>query len=171
MAQQVKDLALSLLCLWLQLCLGFDPWPGNFHMAWGVTKNKQIKKIKYKSIQAIFLLKTLYRLTSLRVKAKVRPTALVSTSLTLSPPTFPLLTPHWLLWPFCCSLNSQAHSCARTSTLRTPALLQTSAERHLRLCESHLFSKAYKTLPILALDSSSGFFVPVRVHCKLAEGF
>ena len=27
MAQQVKDLALSVLWLWLQLCHGFDPWP------------------------------------------------------------------------------------------------------------------------------------------------
>ena len=32
-AQQVKDLAWSLLWLGLLLWLGFDPWPGNFHMA------------------------------------------------------------------------------------------------------------------------------------------
>ena len=31
-AQQVKDLALSLLWYWLLLWYGFDPWPGNFHM-------------------------------------------------------------------------------------------------------------------------------------------
>ena len=34
MAQQVKDLALSLLQLGLQLWCGFDPWPRNFHMWW-----------------------------------------------------------------------------------------------------------------------------------------
>ena len=32
MVQWVKDLSLSRLWLWLQLCHGFDPWPGNFHM-------------------------------------------------------------------------------------------------------------------------------------------
>ena len=32
MAQQVKDPVLSLLWFWLQPWLGFDPWPGNFHM-------------------------------------------------------------------------------------------------------------------------------------------
>ena len=30
MTQQVKDLVLSFLWLWLLLWLGFDPWPGNF---------------------------------------------------------------------------------------------------------------------------------------------
>lgn len=34
MVQQVKDLALSL------LCLGFDPWPGNFNMLWVQLKIK-----------------------------------------------------------------------------------------------------------------------------------
>ena len=29
MAQQVKDLALSLLWLWFQLWYGFEPWPRN----------------------------------------------------------------------------------------------------------------------------------------------
>ena len=32
-AQKVKDLAFSLLSLWLLLLHGFDPWPGNFCMA------------------------------------------------------------------------------------------------------------------------------------------
>ena len=32
MAQPVKDLALSLPWLWLQLWHGFDPWPGKFSM-------------------------------------------------------------------------------------------------------------------------------------------
>ena len=32
MTQQVKDLELSLLWLWLLLWRGFDPWLGNFHM-------------------------------------------------------------------------------------------------------------------------------------------
>ena len=35
MAQQVKDLALSL--LWLK----FDPWPGKFHMLWVQQKKKK----------------------------------------------------------------------------------------------------------------------------------
>ena len=30
--QWVKDLAVSLLWLWLQLWCGFDPWPRNLHM-------------------------------------------------------------------------------------------------------------------------------------------
>ena len=32
MAQWVKDLALSLLWLWLSLWCGFDPWPENFQV-------------------------------------------------------------------------------------------------------------------------------------------
>ena len=32
MAQQVKDLVLSLQWLWLLLWHRFSPWPGNFHM-------------------------------------------------------------------------------------------------------------------------------------------
>ena len=38
MLQRVKDLALSLQRLRLQLCCGFDPWPRNFHMPWVWTK-------------------------------------------------------------------------------------------------------------------------------------
>ena len=34
MAQQVKDLVLSLQQLGLLLWYRFDPWPGNFHMPW-----------------------------------------------------------------------------------------------------------------------------------------
>ena len=49
MAQWVKDLALSLLWLWLLLWLGFDPWPGNFHMLQVWPKNKRQKQ-KQKSI-------------------------------------------------------------------------------------------------------------------------
>ena len=44
MAQQVKDPALSLLWLWLQLWRWFDPWPGNFHMPQGWQKKKKKKK-------------------------------------------------------------------------------------------------------------------------------
>ena len=33
-AQQVKDLALSVQHLGSLLWNGFDPWPGNFHMSW-----------------------------------------------------------------------------------------------------------------------------------------
>ena len=34
MVQQVRDLALSLLWLWLLLRHRFVPWPWNFHMSW-----------------------------------------------------------------------------------------------------------------------------------------
>ena len=40
MVQWVKDLVLSLLWLWPQLWLRFDPWPGNFHMP-RVEQNKK----------------------------------------------------------------------------------------------------------------------------------
>ena len=43
MAQQVKDLVLSLLWLWLQLCRGLDPWPGNSYMLHcGKKKKKKV---------------------------------------------------------------------------------------------------------------------------------
>ena len=41
MAQQVKDLALSLLWLWFQLWLGFHSWLENFCMPWGQPKKKK----------------------------------------------------------------------------------------------------------------------------------
>ena len=41
LAQWVKDLTLMRLWRRLQLWLGFDPWPGNFHMAWGWLKKKK----------------------------------------------------------------------------------------------------------------------------------
>ena len=41
MSQQVKDLALSLLWLWLLLKRGFNPWPGNFWRLWIQLKTKQ----------------------------------------------------------------------------------------------------------------------------------
>ena len=34
MAQQVKDLVLTLLFLRSLLSYGFDPWPRNFHLPW-----------------------------------------------------------------------------------------------------------------------------------------
>ena len=37
-AQQAKDLPLSLLWLGLQLWHGFNPWPRNFHMPWAWPK-------------------------------------------------------------------------------------------------------------------------------------
>lgn len=68
-AQQVKDLELSLQLLWSllkgkldpwqcwvkdltlpqlwhrsQLCLGFNPWPGNLHMPWDVAKKTKTKQ-------------------------------------------------------------------------------------------------------------------------------
>jgi len=38
--QQVKDPALPQLWSRLQLRLGFDPWPGNFHMLWAWPKQR-----------------------------------------------------------------------------------------------------------------------------------
>ena len=43
-AQRVKNLALSLLWLCLQLCYGFSPWPKNFCMPWAWPKKKKKKK-------------------------------------------------------------------------------------------------------------------------------
>ena len=43
-AQRVKDLALSLQWLWLQLWLRFDPWSGNLMQAVGAAKKKKKKK-------------------------------------------------------------------------------------------------------------------------------
>ena len=40
-AQQIKDLALSLPWLWSLLWLRFDPWPRNFYMPWAWPKNKK----------------------------------------------------------------------------------------------------------------------------------
>ena len=44
MAQQVKDLALSLKWLGSQLWRWFSPWPGSFHMPWVQPKMKQGKE-------------------------------------------------------------------------------------------------------------------------------
>ena len=46
MAQLVNDPASSLLWLWLLLCCGFNPWPGNFCMPWARPKNKNNNNIK-----------------------------------------------------------------------------------------------------------------------------
>ena len=48
-AQQVKDLALSLQQPRSLLWHGFDPWPGNFHTPQARTKKKKKKKITEKS--------------------------------------------------------------------------------------------------------------------------
>ena len=40
MAQQVKDVVLSLQQLGSSLWLGLDPWPGNFHMSQARPKKK-----------------------------------------------------------------------------------------------------------------------------------
>jgi len=42
MAQLVKDLTLSLMWLWLQLCQGFNRWPANF--CWCNQKKKKKKE-------------------------------------------------------------------------------------------------------------------------------
>ena len=49
MAQEVKDIALSLLWLWLQLWCGFSPWPGNFCMVRTRQKKKRKKERKKKN--------------------------------------------------------------------------------------------------------------------------
>ena len=46
MAQQVKDMVLSLLWFRSVLWCGFSPWPGNFHMLWVWQKKKKKKKRK-----------------------------------------------------------------------------------------------------------------------------
>ena len=43
-AQRVKDPAVSLLRLWLQLCCGFSPWSGNFCMTWLQLRKKVVKR-------------------------------------------------------------------------------------------------------------------------------
>ena len=40
-AQYAKDLALLQLCCKSKLWLGFDPWPGNFHILWVRLKNAE----------------------------------------------------------------------------------------------------------------------------------
>ena len=51
MAQQVKDLALSLQQLRSLICPGFDPWPRNFHLPWVWPKSKNKNKNKNKDKQ------------------------------------------------------------------------------------------------------------------------
>ena len=46
MAQQIKDPALSLLCFWLYLWHGFDPWLRNFCMPREWPKIKKQKQTK-----------------------------------------------------------------------------------------------------------------------------
>ena len=50
MVQWVKDPVLLQLWDRLQLCLGFDPWPENFHMprVWPKKKKKKEKKMTKK---------------------------------------------------------------------------------------------------------------------------
>jgi len=45
--QWVKDLALSLLWLWLELWHGFDPWARNFCMPWVVVGDPNKKTISF----------------------------------------------------------------------------------------------------------------------------
>ena len=44
LVQWVKDPTLSLQWPWSLLWHGFDPWPGNLHMASGAAKKKKKKK-------------------------------------------------------------------------------------------------------------------------------
>ena len=41
MAQQVRDPALSVLWLWLQMWCRFNPWSGKFLMLWVQPKKKE----------------------------------------------------------------------------------------------------------------------------------
>ena len=54
MTQWVKDLALSLLWLWLQLWCGFDPWPRNFRMPWTWPKKDLLDIAKDAHVSIIF---------------------------------------------------------------------------------------------------------------------
>ena len=47
MAQHIKDLVLSLLCLGSWLWCGFDSWPGNFRMLWVQPKKKENKTLDF----------------------------------------------------------------------------------------------------------------------------
>ena len=50
-AQQVKDLVVSPLWLWLQLWYGFAPWPGNFHVPQKRLKRKYVTLIAVLDIE------------------------------------------------------------------------------------------------------------------------
>ena len=52
-AQQVKDLVLSLQWLGLLLWHGFDPWPENFYILWAQQKKKE-RDIPYIDGQLVF---------------------------------------------------------------------------------------------------------------------
>ena len=54
--QWVKDLASSLLCFWSLLLLGFDPWPGNFHMPQAQPKKKKKKRLNKSWPSEIYLI-------------------------------------------------------------------------------------------------------------------
>ena len=48
LAQWVKDLVLLQLWYRLQMWLGFNSWPGNFHMLWGWLRKKRERERKEK---------------------------------------------------------------------------------------------------------------------------
>ena len=47
LVQQIKDLALSLLCCESLLWLGIDPWPENFCMSWAWLKKMGVGRGQY----------------------------------------------------------------------------------------------------------------------------
>ena len=55
MAQQVKDLAWSLLRLGLLLWRSFHPWPGNSRMPWAWPKPKTIQKTQVRACSLLWL--------------------------------------------------------------------------------------------------------------------
>lgn len=60
MAQQVKDMVLSLQQLGSSLWLGLDPWPGNFHMSQARPKKKFIFKMLHSHPRIPSILKTIH---------------------------------------------------------------------------------------------------------------
>ena len=56
MAQQVRNMALSLKWLGSLLWLGFDPWPGNFNGGEGQPKKKKKKEIRLSNNKIIIVL-------------------------------------------------------------------------------------------------------------------
>ena len=70
MAQQVKDLVLSLLWLKSMLLCGLDPWPGNFHMP-----QAQLKKKKNRTLE---LFNALFNMTAGRRWGDREDTSLVT---------------------------------------------------------------------------------------------
>ena len=118
MAQWVKDLALSLLWLWLLLWGRFNPWPGNFYMPWAWPKKK--KELNGKFLSLFFFFKgwlTVLRqghITKMKTAARSQTDSIMMTSrlhshisafafnLTSVSSFEAIMSPHGLLSLNCC---------------------------------------------------------------------